>query len=191
MLKCWLKTCEFSNFFLRQLHYGITIHWLVHACWKLVLHCIQQSITNHGFKCEVQCKSASCIIVHIHCAITTWNRQLTCRCIKFKNIPVLFKYKCSYHFSIIYTPPYKIQIKHLLYYFVANIYGICVLFIYSISQMTSLEELVVIDNDLCRDNRLSDTLSKLTSLKKLDMTMCELSRLPDGWVDDKRPYCTV
>ena len=46
--------------------------------------------------------------------------------------------------------------------------------------MTSLEELVLYDNDLSRDDRLSDTLSKLTSLKKLDMGKCELSQLPAG-----------
>ena len=48
------------------------------------------------------------------------------------------------------------------------------------SQMTSLEELVLRSNDLSRDYRLSDTLSKLTSLKKLDMSWCVLSQLPDG-----------
>ena len=46
--------------------------------------------------------------------------------------------------------------------------------------MTSLEELVLSYNDLSKDDRLSDTLSKLTSLKKLDMTKCQLSQLPDG-----------
>ena len=55
--------------------------------------------------------------------------------------------------------------------------------IFSISKMTSLEELVLIGNDLSRDDRLSDTLSKLTSLKKLSMQGCHLSQLPDGWVD--------
>ena len=46
--------------------------------------------------------------------------------------------------------------------------------------MTSLEELDLWGNDLSRDDRLSDTLSKLTSLKKLDMIECKLSQLPDG-----------
>ena len=51
------------------------------------------------------------------------------------------------------------------------------------SQMTSLEELVLYGNDLSRDIRLSDTLSKLTSMKKLSMDWCKLSELPVGWVD--------
>ena len=55
--------------------------------------------------------------------------------------------------------------------------------IFSISQMTSLEELELYANDLSRDDKLSDTLSKLTSLKELAMGSCELSQLPDGWVD--------
>ena len=55
--------------------------------------------------------------------------------------------------------------------------------IFSISQLTSLEELVFSYDDLSRDDRLSDTLSKLTSLKKLDMAACRLSQLPSGWVD--------
>ena len=46
--------------------------------------------------------------------------------------------------------------------------------------LSTLEELVLYDNDLSRDDRLSDTLSKLTSLKKLSMGKCELSRLPAG-----------
>ena len=46
--------------------------------------------------------------------------------------------------------------------------------------MTSLEELVLRDDDLSRDDRLSDTLSKLTSLKKLNMMGCKLSQLPEG-----------
>ena len=46
--------------------------------------------------------------------------------------------------------------------------------------MTSLEELVLSGNDLSRDDRLSDTLSTLTSLKKLNMSQCELSQLPEG-----------
>ena len=46
--------------------------------------------------------------------------------------------------------------------------------------MISLEELMLNGNDLSRDDRLSDTLSKLTSLKKLDMGKCELSQLPAG-----------
>ena len=50
----------------------------------------------------------------------------------------------------------------------------------SVSQMTSLEELDLWGNDLSRDDRLSDTLSKLTSLKKLDMSWCQLSHLPEG-----------
>ena len=48
------------------------------------------------------------------------------------------------------------------------------------SQMTSLEELVLSYNDLSRDDRLSDTLSKLASMKKLDMTQCQLLYLPKG-----------
>ena len=51
--------------------------------------------------------------------------------------------------------------------------------------MTSLEELVLWGNDhLSRDDRLDDTLSKLTSLKKLDMRFCRISKLPEGWVHD-------
>ena len=46
--------------------------------------------------------------------------------------------------------------------------------------MTSLEELVLYDNDLSRDDRLSDTLSKLTSLEKLNMRDCHLSQIPAG-----------
>ena len=46
--------------------------------------------------------------------------------------------------------------------------------------MTALEELVLRDDDLRRDDRLGDTLSKLTSLRKLDMSWCKLSQLPDG-----------
>ena len=48
--------------------------------------------------------------------------------------------------------------------------------------MTSLEELVLSVNNLSEDDRLSDTLSTLTSLKKLVMDMggCELSQLPEG-----------
>ena len=46
--------------------------------------------------------------------------------------------------------------------------------------MTSLEELELWGNDLSRDDRLSDTLSKLTRLKKLDMRQCQLSQLPAG-----------
>ena len=46
--------------------------------------------------------------------------------------------------------------------------------------MTSLEELVLFYNDLRRDDRLSDTLSKLTSMKYLYMRYCQLSQLPVG-----------
>ena len=46
--------------------------------------------------------------------------------------------------------------------------------------MTSLEELVLYGNDLSRDDRLNDALSKLTSMKKLNMSRCVLSQLPDG-----------
>ena len=46
--------------------------------------------------------------------------------------------------------------------------------------MTSLEEVVLSGNDLSEDDRLSDTLSTLTSVKKLDMGKCQLSQLPDG-----------
>ena len=46
--------------------------------------------------------------------------------------------------------------------------------------MTSLEELVLEGNNLSEDDRLSDTLSKLTSLKRLNMSQCQLSQLPDG-----------
>ena len=51
---------------------------------------------------------------------------------------------------------------------------------HSISKMTALEELVLDRNDLSRDDKLSDTLSKLTSMKKLKMGSCELSQIPDG-----------
>ena len=46
--------------------------------------------------------------------------------------------------------------------------------------MSSLEELELYDNDLSRDDRLTDILSKLTSLKKLSMRQCKLSQLPEG-----------
>ena len=46
--------------------------------------------------------------------------------------------------------------------------------------MTSLEELVLYDNNLSGDDRLSNTLSKLTSVKKLNMSQCKLSQLPEG-----------
>ena len=46
--------------------------------------------------------------------------------------------------------------------------------------MTSLEALKLRGNDLSRDDSLSDTLSKLTTLKKLDMGYCKLSQLPEG-----------
>ena len=46
--------------------------------------------------------------------------------------------------------------------------------------MTSLEALELQGNDLSRDDSLSDTLSKLTSLKKLNMGDCQLSQLPAG-----------
>ena len=46
--------------------------------------------------------------------------------------------------------------------------------------MTSLEELVLHDNDLKGDDSLSDTLSKLTRLKKLEMSLCHLFQLPEG-----------
>ena len=46
--------------------------------------------------------------------------------------------------------------------------------------MTSLKELELSYIELSGDDRLSDTLSKLTSMKKLDMERCELSRLPEG-----------
>ena len=46
--------------------------------------------------------------------------------------------------------------------------------------MTSLQELVLSGNNLSGDDRLSDTLSKLTSMKKLDMERCELLYLPEG-----------
>ena len=46
--------------------------------------------------------------------------------------------------------------------------------------MTSLEELVLSCNNLSGDDRLSDTLSKLISLKKLDMRECRLLHLPEG-----------
>ena len=46
--------------------------------------------------------------------------------------------------------------------------------------MTSLEELVLWGNDLSRDDSLSDTLSTLTSMKKLSMQGCKLSQLPAG-----------
>ena len=57
--------------------------------------------------------------------------------------------------------------------------------------MTSLEELVLYSNDLSRDDRLSDTLSTLTSLKKLDMRDCKLSHLPAGCVDNQRMLCCI
>ena len=46
--------------------------------------------------------------------------------------------------------------------------------------MTSLEELVFYRSTLSKDDRLSDTLSKLVSVKKLDITDCQLSHLPKG-----------
>ena len=56
--------------------------------------------------------------------------------------------------------------------------------------MTSLEELELSVNNLSDDDRLSDTLSKMTSLKKLIMSWCRLSQLPEGWVYDQGAlYC--
>ena len=49
-----------------------------------------------------------------------------------------------------------------------------------IVECRSLEELVLSYNDLSKDDRLSDCLSTLTSLKKLDMRKCDLSQLPEG-----------
>ena len=56
--------------------------------------------------------------------------------------------------------------------------------------MTSLEGLVLSVNNLSKDDRLSDTLSTLTSLKALYMSDCQLSQLPVGWVDNQGVlYC--
>ena len=54
------------------------------------------------------------------------------------------------------------------------------LFSYSISQMKSLEELILSHNfNLREDRRLSDKLAPLTSLKKLDLYRCYLSEVPE------------
>ena len=48
--------------------------------------------------------------------------------------------------------------------------------------MVSLKELNVSKNDLSTDNQLSDPLSGLTRLEKLDLSDCLLVKLPSGYV---------
>ena len=52
--------------------------------------------------------------------------------------------------------------------------------LHSISLLRSLEELGLWGNYLSRDESLSDILSKLISLEKLDIAACLLSQLPKG-----------
>ena len=54
----------------------------------------------------------------------------------------------------------------------------------SISKMTSLKQLDLSENNLSRDERLSDKLSELTNLETLDLSDCELKEIPDGYVSD-------
>ena len=56
---------------------------------------------------------------------------------------------------------------------------------YSISKMTSLKQLDLSWNDLSGDKRLSDKLSKLTNLEILKLSDCSLKESPDGYVTDK------
>ena len=50
--------------------------------------------------------------------------------------------------------------------------------------MTSLKQLKLSYNDLSRDERLSDKLSTLTNLEKLELEDCSLKEIPDGYVSD-------
>ena len=48
--------------------------------------------------------------------------------------------------------------------------------------MVSLKQLDVCGNNLSTDDQLSDTLSGLTRLEKLNMSDCLLDELPSGYV---------
>jgi Leucine-rich repeat (LRR) protein len=48
--------------------------------------------------------------------------------------------------------------------------------------MVSLKELNVGHNNLSTDDQLSDKLSGLTRLEKLEMSYCHLVELPSGYV---------
>ena len=50
--------------------------------------------------------------------------------------------------------------------------------------MTSLKELYLYDNDLSGDERLIDKLSALTHLEILDLSLCGLKKIPDGYLTD-------
>ena len=50
--------------------------------------------------------------------------------------------------------------------------------------MKSLKKLDLSFNDLSRDKRLSDKLSKLTNLEILKLIDCRLKELPDRYVTD-------
>ena len=52
----------------------------------------------------------------------------------------------------------------------------------SISKMTSLKQLDLSVNNLSRDKRLSDKLSALTDLETLNLSRCSLKEIPDGYV---------
>ena len=54
----------------------------------------------------------------------------------------------------------------------------------SLSKMTSLKQFYLYDNDLSRDDRLSDKLSALTNLEILNLQGCSLKDIPDGYVTD-------
>ena len=54
----------------------------------------------------------------------------------------------------------------------------------SVSNMTSLKQLDLSDNDLSRDERLSDKLSALTNLEILYLSCCSLKKIPDRYVSD-------
>ena len=56
------------------------------------------------------------------------------------------------------------------------------LFFCSIPMMTSLKQLDLSDNDLSRDERLSDKLSALTNLETLELSYCGLKKIPDRYV---------
>jgi Leucine-rich repeat (LRR) protein len=49
----------------------------------------------------------------------------------------------------------------------------------SIAEMSSLKQLDLCRNNLSRDDQLSQTLSALTNLEKLNLSRCHLTKIPD------------
>ena len=47
--------------------------------------------------------------------------------------------------------------------------------------MRSLKQLDLSENDLSEDKRLSDKLSALTNLEILNLSLCMLEEIPDGY----------